>query len=106
MSPRSMIVFQPKSRSRAFTVSLAPASFPQTKTSWSLPARAGSTMTRQLQVFSVLTTLVLGSSRWSLSPSESVLQIVSVGGRARRQVERVRNVDEDLLDEILSHRLT
>src|SRR5215510_5225564 len=83
MSPRSMMFafFQPNhSQSRSLTSRLASASLPQRNKLWSPGTRDGCTMTSQFIVLSAFTTRVLGNSRCTCSPSESVLQTVSDGG--------------------------
>ena len=82
MSPRSRIdaAGQPNSRSSSAACALAPASSPATKIVCVPSTSAGSTITRAVTVFSVLTTRTSGSARWICSASESSLQTVSVGG--------------------------
>ncbi len=80
MSPRSWTVFQPNEARSPVTLFFASASLPQRKRSLSPSIFSGSTMTFALTVFSALTTLASGNSRWICSPSESPGAVKSVGG--------------------------
>jgi hypothetical protein len=62
------------------TSRFAAASLPQMNNSWSPGTRDGAIMMSQFTVLSALTTRTSGNSLCVCSPSESVLQTVSVGG--------------------------
>ena len=58
-------------------------------------------MTAQVMVLRVFTTRAAGKRRWICSPSESVF-VDEKGGRSPlREVERVRDVDQDLAGQVL-----
>ena len=76
-----MIDCQPKLRSRSIVWPLAAMSFPDTKMEWSPGSLPGSTITEAVTVFRAFTTRACGKARWIVSPSESVLETLRLGGK-------------------------
>ena len=70
---------QPRPFNRATIFALASGSLPHISIV-GLPPFAGSTITSQFTMLSVLTTFADGSAFWTSSPSEFVLQMASDGG--------------------------